>query len=313
MPRIKELDYLKGILILLVVAFHLVYFSELYPYAKRVVYTFHMPAFLLISGYLMNFEKAGKSFCATMLWLAVPYLIMEGGYIIMAAILPIREHIEHLTPAVFLDKLLLHPIGPYWYLQTLVICGILWRLLLRLERLHLVAKVLLFCGILYLCKDFEIVTPTCGYYFLAGALMRNKKVDFTLLFKGRLISPILFAILICIETNLYKTNPLSILIVYTFISSCMYAFEKLENHGGRITQMLKFIGRNTLTIYLFSPIFTILCKHLVPLVSFDPTGLIFLILSLLICATGSLAIARMLELLGISKWIFGRKELIIWS
>ena len=313
MPRIKELDYIKGILILLVVAFHLVYFSEMYPYAKQVVYTFHMPAFLLISGYLMNFEKASKSFFATMLWLAVPYLIMEGGYIIMAAILPIREHIEHLTPAVFLDKLFLHPIGPYWYLQTLVICGILWRLLLRLERLHLVAKVLFFCGMLYLCKDFEIVTPACGYYFLAGALMRNKKVDFTLLFKGRLICPILFAILICIETNLYKANPLSILIVYTFISSCMYAFEKLENHGGRITQMLKFIGRNTLTIYLFSPIFTILCKHLVPLVSFDPTGLIFLILSLLICTTGSLAIARMLELLGISKWIFGRKELIIWS
>ena len=93
----------------------------------------------------------------------------------------------------------------------------------------------------------------------------------------------------------------------------MYAFEKLENHGERVMQMLKFIGRNTLTIYLFSPIFTILCKHLVSLLRFDPTGLIFLILSLLICTTGSLAIARMLELLGISKWMFGRKELIVWS
>ena len=238
---------------------------------------------------------------------------MEGGYVVMASVLPIREHIEHLTPAVFLDKLLLHPIGPYWYLQTLVVCGIGWRLLLHFEKLHLIVKILLFCGTLYLCKDFEIVTPSCGYYFLAGALMRNKKVDFTLLFKGRLICPILFAILICIETNLNMANPWGILIVYTFISSGMYAFEKLENHGGRVMQMLKFIGRNTLTIYLFSPIFTILCKHLVPLLRFDPTGLIFLILSLLICTTGSLAIARMLELLGISKWMFGRKELIVWS
>ena len=44
--RIKELDYLKGVMIILVITFHLVYFEHLYPYAKQVVYTFHMPVFL---------------------------------------------------------------------------------------------------------------------------------------------------------------------------------------------------------------------------------------------------------------------------
>ena len=38
--RIKELDYLKGVMIILVITFHLVYFEHLYPYAKQVVYTF---------------------------------------------------------------------------------------------------------------------------------------------------------------------------------------------------------------------------------------------------------------------------------
>ena len=52
--RIKELDYLKGVMIILVISFHLVYFEQLYPYAKLVAYTFHMPVFLVISGYLMN-------------------------------------------------------------------------------------------------------------------------------------------------------------------------------------------------------------------------------------------------------------------
>ena len=33
------------------------------------------------------------------------------------------EHIDNLTITVFLNKLLLHPLGPYWYLHTLVICG----------------------------------------------------------------------------------------------------------------------------------------------------------------------------------------------
>ena len=50
--RISEIDYLRCVLILLMVAFHLVYIGDSYPYAKQVVYTFHMPGFLLISGYL---------------------------------------------------------------------------------------------------------------------------------------------------------------------------------------------------------------------------------------------------------------------
>lgn len=97
MKRILELDYLKGILILLVISFHLVYFEHLYPYAKQVVFSFHMPGFLLISGYLMNVGKAPRNFLHTLLWLAVPYLFMEGGYIILASLLPINDHIDHLT------------------------------------------------------------------------------------------------------------------------------------------------------------------------------------------------------------------------
>ena len=50
--RISEIDYLKCVFILLMVAFHLVYIGDSYPYAKRVVYTFHMPGFLILSGYL---------------------------------------------------------------------------------------------------------------------------------------------------------------------------------------------------------------------------------------------------------------------
>ena len=44
---------LKAVLILLMVAFHLVWFEHLHSYAKQVVCTFHMPGFLIISGYLM--------------------------------------------------------------------------------------------------------------------------------------------------------------------------------------------------------------------------------------------------------------------
>ena len=66
--RIEELDYLKCLLIVLMISFHLVYIGESYPYAKQVVYTFHMPVFLILSGYLMNVEKSSEQYLRTLLF-----------------------------------------------------------------------------------------------------------------------------------------------------------------------------------------------------------------------------------------------------
>ena len=60
--RVKEIDYLKCIFITLMIIFHLVYIGDKYPYAKQIVYTFHMSAFLIISGYLANNRKDARSF-----------------------------------------------------------------------------------------------------------------------------------------------------------------------------------------------------------------------------------------------------------
>ena len=72
--RIEELDFLKSIFILLMVAFHLLYFADHYPLLKQWVYTFHMPGFLLISGYLMPVNKGGRHIARTLWWFTVPYL-----------------------------------------------------------------------------------------------------------------------------------------------------------------------------------------------------------------------------------------------
>ena len=85
MGRLSELDFLKCVMIILMISFHLVYIGDSYPYAKQVVYTFHMPVFLIISGFLMNIEKPAAKFCKTIAAFLVPYIIMEGGYIVMAS------------------------------------------------------------------------------------------------------------------------------------------------------------------------------------------------------------------------------------
>ena len=120
--RIDGIDFIKAIMILLMIAFHLVFIGDTYPYAKQIVYTFHMPAFLVISGYMLNTDKSARRYLISLLWIFIPYAVMEGGYTFMASILPIREHIDNLTLAVFAEKILLHPLGPYWYLHTLMLC-----------------------------------------------------------------------------------------------------------------------------------------------------------------------------------------------
>lgn len=103
--RIQKLDYLKSIFILLMVAFHLVYIGDKYPYAKQIVYTFHMSAFLILSGYLTNIQTGTGSFLKKQLWIFIPYICMETGYVIMSNILPVRESVSEVTSALLLYKI----------------------------------------------------------------------------------------------------------------------------------------------------------------------------------------------------------------
>lgn len=331
MARIKELDFLKGVLILLVISFHLVWFEQLHPDIKQVVFTFHMPGFLLISGYLMNIGKEPRQFLKTMLWLAVPYLVMESAYIYMASILPINEHIDNLTPTDFLDRLLLHPIGIYWYLHTLILCGAIYYIIYRYgaggreqgagevfqqERrsgnlLPLApCPLFLLTGIIYyaLSCAFGMLTFSSSMYFLAGALMRQTGREFRSFFSSTKFAVLVFILLAFLSDSPNQSTFVGVLIVYFAISSLLWSYTITPPKGGR---GVCFLGRNTLPLYIFSPVFTFLCKRFVPYLQFDPTGLLFLIVSLVCCVCGGLMIAWLMDLTGISRFFFGRKALSI--
>ena len=102
--RVKEIDYLKCIFITLMIIFHLVYIGDKYPYAKQIVYTFHMSAFLIISGYLANNRKDARSFLRKLLWIFIPYACMEAAYTVMSHFLPVRESVDAITPTVLLRQ-----------------------------------------------------------------------------------------------------------------------------------------------------------------------------------------------------------------
>lgn len=307
--RIKEIDFTKGILILLVISFHLVYIEHLYPYAKQVVYTFHVPAFLFISGYLMNTAKEPKAFCRPLLWLVVPYVVMESGYVVMAAVLPINEHIDNLGVTVFLNRLLFRPIGPYWYLHTLIQCEVVFYFTIRLNSFCRVSRFIMACLLLYLLADaFSVLSFTSAAYFLAGAILRLSGISFVDVCKPSLLALMAFAIFAGKSQNLNTSTITGAMIVYMSMSGCTFFY----NHSGIVVRsVLQFIGRNTMPLYLFSPIFTILCKPVAPVLAFDPTGILFLLLALTMCTIGSLLIALIMDKTGMSILMFGKKHIIL--
>ena len=303
--RIEELDFLKALFILLMITFHLAYIGDGYPYLKRFVYTFHMPGFLIISGYLSKVHKPIKSYCQTVLWLAVPYIIMEMGYVAMASLLPIKDHIPTLSIEVMLNKLCLRPLGPYWYLHTLIICGTLYFSVFRWAKTTTFSRLIILGIAYYVLSLSGIISFTCAMYFLVGVLVRQSSLSFLTIFRRSWWSLVVLAILFFYPSTFNRATIGGVMIVYFVFSFLLTVFPYVPIKSKEI---LLFLGRNSLILYIFSPIFTLCCKVFIPYLSFDSTRLLFLCISLPICVIGSLGICKVLDLLHLSPFLFGRKH-----
>lgn len=307
--RTDEIDFLKAVMILLMIAFHLVFIGDTYPYAKQIVYTFHMPAFLIISGYMLNTGKSVGRYLGTLLWIFIPYVIMECGYTVMASLLPIREHVDNLTVGVLAEKILLHPLGPYWYLHTLMLCGFTYFFVFRLPHLSLLPRfIILALCYLVLSRLLHIVSLPHALYFMAGAVLRHSGIPFLSFFRPSWLAAIPFVIIAVTPECLGNNSPASRAMVYLAISLCLVLFRYSR---GMFLRTMLFIGRNTLILLLFSPVFTVLAKLYQPiLLNVEPTGMLFLAISLIFAVTGCFFIAMAMDKAGISRFFFGKSNVL---
>lgn len=54
------IDFQRALLIVMVIGVHIVNFGTLYPEVKARIFSFFMPAFLIITGYLVNIRKTPR-------------------------------------------------------------------------------------------------------------------------------------------------------------------------------------------------------------------------------------------------------------
>ena len=142
-------------------------------------------------------------------------------------------------------------------------------------------------------------------YFMAGMLIRQTGVTFISAFQPCKLSIIPLIILCSFSTNLNRGTLAGITITYLTISFLLSVYSYIPS---KIKSINSFIGRNTLIILLFSPIFTLLSKQLIPLFSFEPYGILFMCVAVTFTLLGCFTIAWLMDKLHVTRFLLGKKH-----
>lgn len=265
MPQrhIEEIDFQRAILIALVILVHIVNFGNIHPCIKSGILSFLMPTFLMVTGYLLNVNKPVRRFALYLLRILMPYVIMVTGYMVLSLYFPVRDGIQHLDWNTAATILLVRAIGPYWFFRVMLICAFLCYATFRcLPRASAITKLIVY-GIVLLClsRFTPLLEWTHAFYFFLGVVIRVTSADYNRLFAASYLSVIPLSIILLIDPNLDWGNLLVIVLAFCFLSFSS-AIKSLCH--GKVLSTLLYIGRNTLPIYMFHPIFTMAGSSLCP-------------------------------------------------
>ncbi len=303
--RIQEIDMAKGVLILLMVAFHLGLFNTKYPHACQIVYAFHMSGFLLISGYLFSANKEPQKFLKSIYGVVVPYIVFEIIYLLGIGMLGKFMGASNTFDGgvlSLLSKIAFSPSGTYWYLHTMAICLTVYYIVNRYVMKGL-SGILISSAILFaLSVGIEGLKWEDIIYFIIGVLFRNTN----LVINEKLKSPIsilCFILIIVFAHDISRGSITGIGLTLTFLG---FIFDLKERIPNRITDFVSYIGRNSLAIVLFSPLFTVATKIYAPLFAFDDSTILWTIFSLFLIVSLCLLCAILFDRLSLSRIIVGK-------
>lgn len=309
MKRNIDIDCFRAVLISLVILVHVVNFGNLYPLLKNSILAFIMPAFLVITGYLVDVDKPLKKFSLYLLRIFLPYLIMVLSYSILSLYLPVRDGIEVFDVSTITYVLFVKSIGPYWFLHTMMVCGILYYISFRLysEKLSVTARYSIFASLLIIVSLFTpILNIKSATYYFIGVGIRLYFKDFSCVYIKN-FWPIVPFVLLLSNSYFHDWGAISIVVcVISFFSFVSKACSFLSNKS---TGMLEYIGRNTLPIYIFHPIFTMLAKFTLPVFAFEPTGILHAFSVILVGIPGCICIAKFMDITRLS-YVFFRNRIL---
>lgn len=322
--RNTDIDWIRSILIILMILIHIVSFGNAYPQLKAGILSFMMPTFLIITGYLVNIEKSPKEMGRYLMCLALPYVIMVTGFSVLSYFMPVRDGITELSLSQICEKIFVTSIGPYWFIQTMIICGILYYVSFKgaiwgtlrqgKTTISTTTSLFIFATLLLLLSKTPALSPSAATYYFIGAVLRQCHIGFDRIFRPSPVALLLWINLLGLE-EWYDWGTLAIVFsCWCCISSLMWIhslIKRLQDNAcvRKTEDTLLYIGRNTLPIYLFHPIFTMAAKFYHPLFSWDRSEICFALVTIFIAIAGSIGIAKMMEKTRLA-YLFGKGKML---
>lgn len=322
--RNTDIDWIRAILIILMILIHIVSFGNAYPQLKAGILSFMMPTFLIITGYLVNIEKSPKEMGRYLMCLALPYVIMVTGFSVLSYFMPVRDGITELSLSQICEKIFVTSIGPYWFIQTMIICGILYYVSFKgaiwgtlrqgKTTISTTTSLFIFATLLLLLSKTPALSPSAATYYFIGAVLRQCHIGFDRIFRPSPVALLLWINLLGLE-EWYDWGTLAIVFsCWCCISSLMWIHSLIkrlqDNVSVRKTEdTLLYMGRNTLPIYLFHPIFTMAAKFYHPLFNWDRSEICFALVTIFIAIAGSIGIAKMMEKTHLA-YLFGKGKML---
>lgn len=266
--RIESFDILKSIAIFLVVWCHVLQFwgHHLFDYTfTTVVYSFHMPVFMIIAGYLFE-PKLHKGIVEMGIQRFERLIIpsVAGGLIVLL------YTAFHKSIGLY-D--ILHLPFYCWFLSSLFFCCILYSLLSRIFKEHVIAEtVVLSLIVLFLpgAEYLKYMVPFFGVGIClskAGALDKIESYPWAIVMT--LISIVLLLFVWSPEYTIYKTQCPSLhsfsrfapwkayfirLITGTCITISLMGIAAHIKLSTRVKKTVLLISNSTLGLYLFQSI-----------------------------------------------------------
>ena len=311
MARDNRIDSLKGLLIILVILGHVITTLDNINMVNHAVmgliYVFHMPLFILISGYLTKNpdEQSAGDMWRGVMRIAIPLVIFH-------VLTALRFHV---TGGNFWAILKAFPFGALWYLM----CLIYWRIVLYYTPKALLKRPALYLGIAL------VLTVLCGLTKLGHLLAYQRGLNFYFFFllgyyyrqglvsnrwwKANWLHAILAIVLLPTIFWLYphcgnimngadhytmKDLPQKVLIISCSITMSLLVFNLMKE-----IKWLTQIGIDSLFYYLYH--YFVIVFVLIPLVGYFhlPTSFPFILLY----TTLALAVLYLMSRIGFFRWL----------
>lgn len=256
--RLEYIDISKGLLMVFVILGHIISAFNVseFVYIRRWIYTFHIPAFFMITGYLYNDSKwnslSSKAFIIKHFkTLIIPYFFLDIFSGVIQMLLFGTNFVN--SKGIIMNTITMHcNSGANWFLPTLFIGEIIFYLIEKINKKWIAY---IFCMISIICLFLTIQ----NHYII---LLLRCIVAYLFIFIGYKLKTILnkfnivvFEVTICItllsvfngEVDTYSFLFGKVPIIFLLSSVCGF-YMVLHISKKLSSSVIKWIGNNTVVI-----------------------------------------------------------------